>query len=62
MTSPESPTVFIVDDNGRMGAAMQRLLKTVLALGVVCYAGSTSCGGSFQTLLVALYWMCDFLE
>ena len=29
MTSPESPTVFIVDDDGRMRAAMQRLLKTV---------------------------------
>jgi FixJ family two-component response regulator len=29
MTLPESPTVFIVDDDGRMRAAMQRLLKTV---------------------------------
>jgi FixJ family two-component response regulator len=29
MTSLESPTVFIVDDDGRMRAAMQRLLKTV---------------------------------
>lgn len=29
MTSPENPTVFIVDDDGRMRAAMQRLLKTV---------------------------------
>jgi len=29
MTSPDSPTVFIVDDDARMRAAMQRLLKTV---------------------------------
>lgn len=29
MTSPDIPTVFIVDDDARMRAAMQRLLKTV---------------------------------
>src|SRR6266478_3535361 len=29
MTSPDTPTVFIVDDDTRMRAAMQRLLKTV---------------------------------
>ncbi len=29
MTSPDTPTVLIVDDDGRMRAAMQRLLKTV---------------------------------
>jgi FixJ family two-component response regulator len=29
MTSAETPTVFIVDDDDRMRAAMQRLLKTV---------------------------------
>jgi FixJ family two-component response regulator len=29
MTSPATPTVFIVDDDARMRAAMQRLLKTV---------------------------------
>lgn len=29
MTSANIPTVFIVDDDGRMRAAMQRLLKTV---------------------------------
>ena len=29
MTSADSPTVFIVDDDARMRAAMQRLLKTV---------------------------------
>lgn len=29
MTYPETPTVFIVDDDDRMRAAMQRLLKTV---------------------------------
>jgi FixJ family two-component response regulator len=29
MTSSDSPTVFIVDDDARMRAAMQRLLKTV---------------------------------
>ena len=29
MTSPELPTVFIVDDDAPMRAAMQRLLKTV---------------------------------
>ena len=29
MTLPDSPTVFIVDDDARMRAAMQRLLKTV---------------------------------
>ena len=29
MTYPDSPTVFIVDDDDRMRAAMQRLLKTV---------------------------------
>lgn len=29
MTLPDSPTVFIVDDDDRMRAAMQRLLKTV---------------------------------
>ena len=29
MTSVDTPTVFIVDDDGRMRAAMQRLLKTV---------------------------------
>ena len=29
MTTPETPSVFIVDDDGRMRAAMQRLLKTV---------------------------------
>src|ERR1700751_311663 len=29
MPSPDTPTVFIVDDDGRMRAAMQRLLKTV---------------------------------
>lgn len=29
MTSSETPTVFIVDDDARMRAAMQRLLKTV---------------------------------
>src|ERR1700746_1570515 len=29
MTSPDTPPVFIVDDDGRMRAAMQRLLKTV---------------------------------
>jgi FixJ family two-component response regulator len=29
MTSPDRPTVFIVDDDDRMRAAMQRLLKTV---------------------------------
>ena len=29
MSSPENPTVFIVDDDGRMRAAMQRLLKSV---------------------------------
>lgn len=27
--STDAPTVFIVDDDGRMRAAMQRLLKTV---------------------------------
>ena len=27
--SADAPTVFIVDDDGRMRAAMQRLLKTV---------------------------------
>lgn len=29
MTYPDTPTVFIVDDDDRMRAAMQRLLKTV---------------------------------
>jgi len=29
MTPPDTPTVFIVDDDDRMRAAMQRLLKTV---------------------------------
>jgi FixJ family two-component response regulator len=29
MTSNDTPTVFIVDDDGRMRAAMQRLLKSV---------------------------------
>ena len=29
MTAPDIPTVFIVDDDDRMRAAMQRLLKTV---------------------------------
>jgi FixJ family two-component response regulator len=29
MTSPDTPTVFIVDDDARMRAAMQRLLKSV---------------------------------
>ena len=29
MTAPDSPIVFIVDDDTRMRAAMQRLLKTV---------------------------------
>src|SRR5260370_37379105 len=29
MTSPDPPTVFIVDDDARMRAAMQRLLRTV---------------------------------
>ena len=29
MTSPDKATVFIVDDDDRMRAAMQRLLKTV---------------------------------
>jgi FixJ family two-component response regulator len=29
MSCPDAPTVFIVDDDGRMRAAMQRLLKTV---------------------------------
>ena len=29
MNSPDTPTVFIVDDDARMRAAMQRLLKTV---------------------------------
>lgn len=29
MTSPDTPTVFIVDDDDRMRAAMQRLLRTV---------------------------------
>ena len=29
MTSPDTPTVFIVDDDARMRAAMLRLLKTV---------------------------------
>jgi FixJ family two-component response regulator len=29
MISPDTPTVFIVEDDGRMRAAMQRLLKTV---------------------------------
>lgn len=29
MTLPDTPTVFIVDDDDRMRAAMQRLLKTV---------------------------------
>ena len=29
MTSADTPTVFIVDDDGRMRAAMQRLLKSV---------------------------------
>jgi FixJ family two-component response regulator len=29
MTFPATPTVFIVDDDARMSAAMQRLLKTV---------------------------------
>src|ERR1700758_1390595 len=29
MTSPDTPTVFIVDDDTRMRAAMQRLLKSV---------------------------------
>jgi FixJ family two-component response regulator len=29
MTFPDTPTVFIVDDDGRMRAATQRLLKTV---------------------------------
>jgi FixJ family two-component response regulator len=29
MTSADSPIVFIVDDDSRMRAAMQRLLKTV---------------------------------
>src|SRR5580704_9503093 len=29
MSSPDTPSVFIVDDDARMRAAMQRLLKTV---------------------------------
>jgi FixJ family two-component response regulator len=29
MTAPDTPTVFIVDDDARMRAAMQRLLKSV---------------------------------
>jgi FixJ family two-component response regulator len=29
MISPDTPTVFIVDDDSRMRSAMQRLLKTV---------------------------------
>jgi hypothetical protein len=29
MTSPDTPTVFIIDDDARMRAATQRLLRTV---------------------------------
>ena len=43
MTSADSPIVFIVDDDTRMRAAMQRLLKTVgLAFRGVCHAGGLS--------------------
>ena len=38
MTSAETPTVFIVDDDGRMRAAMQRLLKSV---GLHCESFAT---------------------
>jgi FixJ family two-component response regulator len=29
MTSSDAPTVFIIDDDDRMRAAMQRLLKSI---------------------------------
>jgi FixJ family two-component response regulator len=29
MTSPGTPTVFVIDDDARMRAAMQRLLKSI---------------------------------
>jgi FixJ family two-component response regulator len=29
MTSPDTPTVFVIDDDARMRAAMQRLLKSI---------------------------------
>ena len=38
MISPDIPTVFIVDDDARMRAAMQRLLKTV---GLYCESFAT---------------------
>ena len=43
MTSADDATVFIVDDDARMRAAMQRLLKTVgLHFRVVCHAEGLS--------------------
>jgi FixJ family two-component response regulator len=63
MTSPDTPTVFIVDDDGRMRAAMQRLLKTV-GLHSESFASPQDFlrRESFQTLPAASYLMCDFPE
>jgi FixJ family two-component response regulator len=44
MTSPDTPTVFIVDDDGRMRAAMQRLLKTVGLHSELFATPGDSCG------------------
>lgn len=62
MTSPNNLSVFIVDDDARMGAAMQRLLKTVGLYSESLASPQTFYGESFQALPLASYWMCDFPE
>jgi hypothetical protein len=62
MTSSDQPTVLIIDDDSRMRAGMQRLLKTVGCIPSRSPLRKISCGTSFQMVLVASCLVCDSLE
>jgi hypothetical protein len=49
MTCPDRATVFIVDDDDRVRAAMQRLLKTVPCILSLLPRRRISFGTDFQT-------------
>ena len=62
MTSADSPVVLIIDDDPRMRAATERLLRTV-GLHFESFATPQDFSKENSPMArVALCWMCDFLE